>query len=162
MRHPFFRVLVALLIGVWSPLCCCQAMTLVGRACESTASDVVAQSTCCPNCPTETSEATEDESRPPASAPDNGQSTHPDDCPSCPSCQGLSGGVGLNVEAELPTFEQQWSAIATIALAVILELPWTDEMMVRGRPPWPWGGWGSPPHVKANRDAQRWHCALTL
>lgn len=155
MRHPLLRILVALIIGVSLPLCCCQAMMLVGGACDGASDTVELQASCCPSCLDESSGS---RSPTPVHTPSNDENSHPDDCPSCPSCQGLSGGAGLKVEAKLPALEQQWNALATIAIAVFFDLPKPDEAIVPGCP----SRWGSPPHVKANRDAQRWHCALTI
>ncbi|MBX3392756.1 MAG: hypothetical protein KF787_08920 [Phycisphaeraceae bacterium] len=146
MRHPLLRILVALLIGVWSPLCCCQAMALAGNVCEGT--HQIKTDSCCH----EESHPGEDET------PANHGGSLPVDCPSCPSCQGTSGGAGLTAEAKLPTLEQKWNALATIALAVLFDLPQSDEVISLGRPPW----WNDPPFVKANREALRWHCALIV
>ncbi len=151
MPHSLLRILVALLIGVWSPLCCCQAMMLAGSVCEISHSVAAVSDSCCHNC--EDRPVSENEH--PSSGLD-GQ--HPSDCKSCPSCQGLSSGAGLKIEAGLASVEEQWNAIATIARDVFFHVPRRDDAIVPGRPLW----WGSPPYVKANRETLLWHCALTI
>ena len=47
MRHPFLRILVALLIGVITPLCCCRAALLVGSACDGKHLVAAEMDSCC-------------------------------------------------------------------------------------------------------------------
>jgi hypothetical protein len=44
MRHPILRILAAIIIGLWSPMCCCQAADLLGSPC------VPAPESCCSGC----------------------------------------------------------------------------------------------------------------
>lgn len=160
MRHPLLRVLLALLIGVVTPLCCCQAAALAGGACSGWNVAVAESDSCgggCPDGPASDPcpDRSQDQSR---DRPDHDQPSPPGKCTSCPSCQGTSAGTVINAAARLPAFEQQWNALATFALAVLwtMEAP---EALVAPHPP----GWAHyPPHLKANRDAQRWHCALLV
>lgn len=170
MRHPLLRILVALLIGVVTPLCCCQAAALAGGACSGGHVSTAVSDSCCGGCdsgagsderPAEqpcSDQSQDDQQDQSQDQPCQDQPSHPGKCPSCPSCQGTSSGTGVNAEARLPAFEQQWNALATFTLTVL----WTidaPETNLASRPP----GWAkSPPHLKANRDAQRWHCALLV
>lgn len=164
MRHPMLRILVALLIGVWSPLCCCQASVLAGTACgtmhraepvvQSLAQNAI--SACCHRCdgtllPEEGGSTSDGSGSVPTGDP-------PGSCPSCPTCQGLSNSVGLQIDAKFPSLDQQWNALATLALAVLFRLAEPEDAIIARMPPW----WGSPPHIKANREALRWHCALVV
>ncbi len=64
----------------------------------------------------------------------------------------------MNVETRLPAFDQHWNALATIALVALWTVDATDANLVLRQP-----GWAlSPPYLKANRDAQRWQCALLV
>jgi hypothetical protein len=156
MRHPLLRILVALLIGVVTPLCCCQAALLVGSACDGKHLVAVEMDSCCGGCSTETASHRASDPQPDDSNEEPPLS--PDECPSCPSCQGTSGGTGVKAESRLPAFEQQWDALATFSLAVLWTIPTPDARVVPLSPGWALG----PPHLKANRDALRWHCALVV
>lgn len=152
MRHPLLRILVALLIGVITPLCCCQAMAMAGSVCGGPHEAVAAPDSCCHGCSEDSAPADEQ------STPTDDDAPAPGKCPSCPSCQGTSAGTGAKVEARLPAFEQQWDAISTLALAALWELP-PRVLRIRPVPP----GWThAPPYLKANREALRWHCALLV
>lgn len=152
MRHPLLRILVALLIGVVTPLCCCQAMAMVGAVCDGRHERVATAKSCCHGC--EGDSAPVDHQEP---TPENGQSV-PDECPSCPSCQGTSSGSGIKAEIKLPAFEQHWNALATMALAVLWNLPPLDSH----KAPSLLDGAEEPLFLRANRDALRWHCALVM
>jgi hypothetical protein len=156
MRHPLLRILVALLIGVVTPLCCCQAALLVGSACDGQHLVAAEIDSCCGGCSTET--ASRPASDRPQDDPNEDQPPSPGECPSCPSCQGTTGGTGAKAESRLPAFEQQWDALATFALAVLWTFPTPDAKVLPISP-----GWAlDPPHLKANREALRWHCALVV
>lgn len=151
MRYPPLRILLALLIGVWSPLCCCQAKALAGIACSPSLAAEAATDSCCHECNDESVPSDDD-------WPDEHGGSPPGDCHSCPSCRGISVGAGLQTESKLSMDEQGWNALATLALPVLHGHPRPDDAIVASRPSW----WESPPHVRANRDVQRWHCALIL
>lgn len=161
VRHPLLRMLVALLIGVVTPLCCCQAVAVAGGACSGGHVAAVESDSGCGGC---VGGARADKRSAEEPCPDQPRDdpqdrpSHPGKCPSCPSCQGTSAGTGVNAEARLPAFEQQWNALATFALAVL----WTIEAPETALAPRPPGWAKGPPHLKANRDAQRWHCALLV
>ncbi len=156
MRHPLLRILVALLIGVVTPLCCCQAALLVDSACDGNHLVAAETDPCCGGCSTET--ASRQASDPQRDHSNEEQPLSPDECPSCPSCQGTSGGTGVKAESRLPAFEQQWDALATFALAVLWTIPNPDAKVLPLSPGWALG----PPYLKANREALRWHCALVV
>ncbi len=151
MRHPLLRILVALLIGVVTPLCCCQAMALAGSLCNGRQAAATELGSCCHECPLD-----------PASdqrqTPTDDQPPLPGECPSCPSCQGTSGGTGAKSEASLPAFEQQWHASAMVAIAVVWNFSNPGPEATPSQPRWT----ADPPHLKANREALRWHCALLV
>jgi hypothetical protein len=152
MRHPLLRILVALIIGVVTPVCCCQAMALAGSICDGRHAVVTKADSCCHECPDGRASDHRQE------APSDEQPPLPGDCPSCPSCEGTSGGTGAKAEVNLPVFEKVWNALATIAVVVLWSLP-PLEAQVAPAPP----GWAAdPPFLKANREALRWHCALLV
>lgn len=152
MRHPLLRILVALLIGVVTPLCCCQATAIVGSGCGEPHTAAIKPNSCCNGC------ADDPASKQHRDAPTDNEPPAPGKCPSCPSCDGTPAGTAINVEARLPAFEHDWDVIATLALAVLWDLP-SLETRVTASPP----GWASdPPFLKANREAQRWYCALVV
>ena len=151
MRHPLIRILVALLIGVCTPLCCCQAMALARTACESTLDPQEKSAACCQSCHAQPSSNEE-------SAPEDHEGSLPRDCPSCPSCQGASDEAALKVEAKFSTLDQELNAIATIAFLVLSDLPMPDPAMIAGLPSWR----GDRLFIKANREALRWFCALNI
>src|SRR5688572_27424246 len=80
MRHPLLRILLALVIGVVSPMCCCHAAAVAGAACgpiEAQAAETPAHS-CCSACRGDA----EDEPEPASPTPDD------QPCPDCNSCDG--------------------------------------------------------------------------
>ena len=151
MRHPLLRILIALLIGVASPVCCCQVMALAGSACESGHAAAEADS-CCHECPFDPASDDLEEVRSDAPLPSSS------DCPSCPSCRGASVGKAAKSEANFPVFEEFWDTLATLSLAVLWELPALEAKCATVRP-----GWGDDPaFLKSNREALRWHCTLLV
>lgn len=151
MRHPLLRILVALLIGLWSPLCCCQAMTLAGSICDFVAAEQASSDSCCQN----------RESPPPGAddcSLDQGEVPAPTECSSCPSCQGTSGGAGSNAESRLPSVSHEFNSVATLASCRVFGLSKPDEAVKPSGLSW----WRTPLHLRANRDSLRWHCALVV
>lgn len=152
MRHPLLRILVALLISVATPVCCCQAMALAGSVCDGRFAAAAESASCCHEC---SDDPLSDQGQ---EVPTDEVPLSPSDCPSCPSCQGTAGGTGVKAEANLPVFKKVWNALATIAVAVLWSLPPLDAQNALAPP-----GWASdPPFLKANREALRWHCALLV
>lgn len=152
MRHPSLRILVAVLIGVIAPLCCCQASTFAGVLCDGRQEVTLAASTCCHEC------SDERDSLPQRDSSNNDQQSPPGKCPSCPSCQGVPAGAGVKSEAGRADLDQQLHALATLALAVVLDLPPLNTHVATAMPAW----LADPPFVRANRATLRWHCALTV
>lgn len=155
VRHPLLRMLLALIIGLWSPMCCCRAMAMTGMACGGSGeTESAAVDGCCDESP-DRSPAGEE----PGSCPDRSEPA-PLGCPSCPACNGapgVSSGAGIKGEARLEAAGQEWTPQACVVWATLgREAGWLVSAGP-ARPPWR----GVMPHVKANRDAQRWHCALT-
>lgn len=152
MRHPLLRILMALLIGVCTPMCCCRAMALAGSVCDGRFVTLTEAESCCQKC----SRDHAPDQRPEAPAHDD--SCPPGGCPSCPSCQGASSIAGVKAEASVAVFEEVLNTLATIDLSLLCVLAPLDFEPALKRP-----GWATdPPFLKANRDAQRWHCALLV
>ncbi len=152
MRHPLLRILVALLIGVVSPLCCCRAMAVVGTPCGGAHVAAVESESCCGGC---VGDPASEQGR---EAPTDERPHAPGECPSCPSCDGVAGGAAAKVESKLPAFEPQPEWLAAVTVAVLWNLPPLDLTSAVRSP-----GWASdPPFLKANREALRWHCALLV
>jgi hypothetical protein len=155
VRHPLLRVLLALIFGLWSPMCCCRAMAMAGMPCGGAGeTESAAVDGCCDES-SDRSPAGEE----PGSCPGDSAPGH-DGCPSCPSCQGapgVSAGAGIKIDAGLEAAVQEWTPQPCVVWALLRrEAGWLVSAGP-ARPPWR----GVMPHVKANRDAQRWHCALT-
>lgn len=150
MRHPLLRILVALLIGVVTPLCCCQAMALAGSICDGRHAETTSSASCCHECPGDPGPDQQQDS------PTDDDSDTPGDCRSCPSCQGASGGAGAKAEVNLPAIEKVLDTLETIAVAVLWSLPPLESQDASAPPGWA----AAPPFLKANREALRWHCAL--
>jgi len=162
MRHPLLRILVALLVGMITPLCCCRATAMLGTECGGwDARDArvariqgIRIDSCCDRPGNARSNQTQD-------APADDQQPSPEHaptCPACPSCNGTLTGTGINVENRSPVSEHEWDGIVTLALAMALECPPLQTQAVALL-----SGWVSdPPFLIANREALRWHCALLV
>lgn len=153
MRNPLLHILVALLVGVVAPLCCCQAMAVAGVVCEGQHAAAIEAVTieadsCCEEHPGDPRSGQETDDQPPS----------PEKCLTCPSCQGTSGGTSMKAEVNLLSSEQAWNALATIALAVMWDLPPLEAGAAEAPPGWT----DTPPFLRANREALRWHCALLV
>lgn len=148
MHHPLFHILIAMLVGVCSPLCCCQMTAMAGGACGAFESAESVADDCCRS--SESQRPSEDD---PSRSGREGSGSR--DCQSCP---GASVDAGLTVDSRLPTLERRWNAIATIEVRVQFQLIEADGKSVLCDAP----RRGRPPRVKSNRAVQRWHCALTM
>lgn len=136
MRHPILRILIAILIGFWSPMCCCQASELLGAPCAP--SQQSHEESCCSGCGDTPEEPTEPH--------DSGQP--------CTECHWsfAQAGVVLNSEhgGTLST-----DAVTTIAtFGTICTLLIADA----GQPRHP----DHHPPRPAGRSLLRWHCALIV
>lgn len=156
MRHPLLRILIALLIGLWSPVCCCQAMALAGSSCGDASVPEIQPDSCCQGCKSEPRSSEPGSSH--DELPADHERSHPGDCPSCPSCQGTAGGASLRADARLASSQPDGNAIATMTFAVTIAPRWPDEASITSS----LSRWGRPPFARANREAQRWHCALNM
>lgn len=155
MRQACIRILVACLVGVYSSVCCCRMVAFTGHACRDLSPGlrtVKAETrSCCDSCGCE-SAASDEESAP------SDESRRPGECPDCPSCSGRVDTLGLKVEPagfSLPSHPHP-----------VAEIAWPSP---ESHPCVAWGRWAiklawdeRPPHVKSNRDLQRWHCALIV
>jgi len=154
MRHPLMRILVALLVGVWAPICCCRATTFLNTSCrETVAHATVSEESCCSRgCRTSTPEATPDHD------PLHDGRLPPGGCKTCPSCVGSSGASGVLTGKDGPSK-------ATAMNEVPAMLPAPIVVVRRGMPVAPpntrnWSG--DQGCQRANRSALRWHCALNV
>lgn len=156
MRHPVLRILVAVLTGLLSPLCCCQAALLLGDGCTFADPQMGTQtvSACC--CEDDNSETEQSGSR------IDGDSESPDlpgdDCKSCPSCQGVAAGTGLAHLSATPNTGLDVDSLATAALAALADELDVARAFLTLSPALR----RESPHLRSNRAALRWHCALIV
>ncbi len=154
MRLNWLNPLLALVIALWAPMCCCQAALLAGAPiptpCHASSGDDHAAETdadhCC--CDADASDAAT-ESDP--VAPHDGLP-----CDSCPTCFGkpalgttLDGGVRIDTDA----------LAATLVVFIVAGLDGTLSPPATVIGP---REHGPPHHTRANRAALRWHCALNV
>lgn len=161
MRHPLIRILLAAFVAFWSPLCCCQAAAIIGAQCSRGDHETQATvaSACCCKCGNECSDSGRDKTSAHDSPTD--RSDCPDDpggCPSCPSCKGTAGGAGLWSSVKLHLAHDQVNAAASSGLSALPAI----SMLVAEPVPALAGFVAPRAHPRANRAAQRWHCALNL
>lgn len=151
MRHPLLRILLALLIGLVSPMCCCFAAVVAGMACSLAVGEPENDRegrSCCGSC-------CDDEG---ASTPTPAESgEHDKDCPSCTSCGGEAAAVNSApiIKFEPSAVTELTAILAAIAPQCDLGVPISRDVagtMHDAR--------GAAAHT--GRDAQRWHCARIL
>lgn len=167
MKHPAFRIFIALFMAIWSPICCCQAAFFMGAGCgteiasNEVISGMVSETSCCSRCghqqePSESDATSQSSDQGPADR----QSDCPDErCPSCPTCQGFAGGTGSTASLLLKLVQPQLDVFATLHLASLLtgiqSLPDTStKPFTCSR--------HEPAQPRAGRSALRWHCALVV
>lgn len=158
MVHPVIRILVALLMAVWMPLCCCQAALLVGVACNveqpldvATAQPDSSGDECCHRC--QVAEPTDLQNSPDSTPP---SSTTP--CKSCDLCKRAIGS-GLDSTTKLTRAEQADATVPTITFVSALPDTFVQHAASSSSLD---PRYSAPPHVRANRSALRWHCALMV
>ncbi len=161
MLESMFKLLLALLVGIVSPLCCCEATALAGTSCavvgvatSDTRSD---EASCCGGCRDRASDAAALAPHQVASKAAPRDPTHPGTCPTCPKCKGVQS-IALDHGPKLPALDNTWTTLATITIAAILDSSHSMNSIGSRPPSWR----ADPPSVKANRDALRWHCALIV
>lgn len=121
MRRTWFHILMAFIVGLWSPLCCCQAGLVIGTltgvpaSCSNTelSEHMVSEddSQCCGHCggnrnepPTPSTDLEGPEKQLP------GESTPCNDCPACQGTLGVqqdttdSSSVLKSITSEVPIF----------------------------------------------------------
>lgn len=157
MRHPTFRILIALLMVACAPLCCCQANSWLGFVRGTAQSNLTPvadaadadDASCCELCIKRRNEKVRHH--------DDQQSPCESGCKVCPSCQGVAGGSGLDGYVKVPQFDAaeilpppfMWSVLCGL-------LEPTDTLLVP-----PHDG-SACVHLRANRDLLRWQCALIV
>lgn len=154
MRHPFLRILAALLIGLSWPACCCRASAMLGGVCGGThetaaqPDDEGCSDSCCGHKADDT----------PTDVPS--QQPHSPDapCPSCPSCLGVVTSVGVPSQAKADL--DVGLSLLNVAVCVPSDSLSCCSSSVT---PLTTDGWTGPrPFLRSNRAAQRWHCALIV
>ena len=149
MRHPLLRIVLALLVGLMSPMCCCYAAAVAEAACSSLAGVKHAERrSCCNSC-------SEDDAAPDSAPAETGK--HDNGRPDCASCGGAA--VAVN-SVPVVTFKASAVTDLTPILAAIAPLSDLGDPMSRGI----LGPFHAPRRAAAHagRDAQRWHCARIL
>jgi hypothetical protein len=156
MRHPTFRILIALLMVACAPLCCCQASSWLGLVRgDSTAQPPIAaqsdadEAPCCKLCIARTP--------PKPKHHDNGQTPCESGCKVCPSCQGVAGGSGLAGHVKVPHFDATEVLPPPCMWVVVCRLIEPTDMLLI--PP---QDSGTSVHLRANRELLRWQCALIV
>ena len=164
MTSPFLRIVLALVIGLWSPLCCCQAAMVAG-ALTGTPGDCTGSNKktaaspikvgCCDHCGDEPSN--------PGSSDHSSSTNHdrsPGDRSPCNDCPGCQGTLGLSRLDKADTAMQALAlAMAVLVIVVPVDLPLTLPTVTL--PFWP----RLPDHLPlyaGGRSLLRWHCALVV
>jgi hypothetical protein len=152
MLRVWIHLLLVLLIGSSSPICCCRAMALLGGSCGPERSEAMvladAAVACGGGC-CRTGPATADRDD-----EDGGDRGPVPDCAECPAC---------HVDVAGPRGELDATSLAAIAAAFALveqegrsidacAAPDEVDQCAPER--------SDPPSLRANRCALRWHCAL--
>lgn len=165
--HPLLRILAAFLIGLWSPLCCCQSEVLLGSHCPSQDAAINAPPSASPKtkscCGSGDSCGKQDRSRAPAQSQEPSTDPlspatedSPTSCNSCPSCltTAREGFARQSVETE----SASWISFS-VPPATLWEPPSLHQLRHSDcKPSWP----VEFHHLRANRSALRWHCALIV
>lgn len=151
MRHAWIRILVATLVGVYSSVCCCRMVAFTGQACPGLSPVVAETRSCCDSCGCESSASDE------ALAPSD-ESPCPGECPDCPSCSGRVDTLGMKVESAGFAPPSHPHPVAEIAWPS----PESHPCVAWGRGAMRSAWEEHPPHLRSNRDMQRWHCALIV
>lgn len=149
MRRPFVRILMAFLIGLWSPMCCCHAAWMTGQPCGAEVTrdaDGAARADDCCGRPVEPGS----ESPPESSTPT---------CEQCSACQGNSPSFGALQSAQVKIKPVALDALSTFVLGVVLA---TENNAALASPPGPVEGRVPPATTRAGRTLLRWHCALIV
>lgn len=157
MRLPAIRVLIAVLLGLWSSLCCCQARAIIGQSCGGGQATQFTQAapgsprSCCHSHDEQRDRGGDNHD------PDGGDGDSQRKSPVCPSCQSPQGTAGPKLESGPQDWERARVAVVTFVLADILPAP-EHAPLVLSTP----GRDSTPAAPRANRDALRWHCALIV
>ncbi|HMN95710.1 MAG TPA: hypothetical protein PKC43_03460 [Phycisphaerales bacterium] len=151
MQGSLVRIILALLVGVWSPLCCCQAMALVGRACERGALRGAEAAGCCSRCAADDGvPASQDDA-----APTRPADQLPGGCDSCPACLGAIGiAVKLESLTMIPDAGSDERASVDPRPSPRQRIRRDDAGSLSGPRP--------SQSLRANRPALRWHCTLIV
>lgn len=162
MRHPTFRILIALLMAACAPLCCCQASSWLGfvRGTAAAAAPTLAFSSaedgsdgdkapCCELCIKRSSQK--------RSQHENEQTPCESGCKVCPSCQGVAGGSGLDGHVKVPQFNAGEILPPPFLWAVLCCVIEPHGVLISGP-----ARDGQPACARANRELLRWQCALIV
>ncbi|MBX3409057.1 MAG: hypothetical protein KF859_04145 [Phycisphaeraceae bacterium] len=168
MFTSFTRILVALLIGLWSPMCCCQAALLLSGhrrvsetqpsapACGESSSKPVSK-TCCPK--DRPSKPTE----PPSQAPEEPETRTTDQTPShdtCTSCEACQGSFSRTASIEAP--EKVERVVCVDALATLLLRSMLADVSQSAAGDRSAAGESPPLTPEGGRQILRMRCALVV
>lgn len=156
MTSRCFHIFLALLVGLWAPLCCCQVelfatTTLASLLSNSNPASAATEEAhgCCERC------RNKERASPPAEQSGPSQSPQRDPCDDCPACSGTAMTVsGTDQRISLPAFD-------TLALdGFIIELPNTPAEIDAPRA----RRWTGPPRSSdiGGRAVLRRQCALII
>jgi len=165
MQRPLFHILLAFIVGVWSPLCCCQAALLVsdltgmpsrcGTSGIADAIDSRPAAHCCGGCCGE-----RDQQPMPSNDSDTRHEQSPCEstpCHDCPACQGTVGIPNGTVDSS--------SALKSIAYQFAIPAPTTLSTWSVAPHPFP-AVVGKPVDHSGRGDGGRailrLHCALLV
>lgn len=152
MRHPLLRALIAVTLGLWSTICCCQAQAIVGQACH--AGPPAEAPSCCSGCHDEP-ESTDDEGGERGGG--DGRDERREHSPGCPSCQNQQATAGSRFDHGPHDREHAQPALPVLAFAAeprAIAAP-VDSLRPRGLST-------AAANPRANRVTLRWHCALVV
>lgn len=152
MRHPLLRALIAVTLGLWSSICCCQARAIIGQACH--AGPPAEAPSCCSGCHDEPESSDEqggerDEG--------DGRGERREHSPGCPSCQYQQASAGSKLDHGPQGWERAQPAL--LVLAFMAEPRLIDSSIQSLRPR---GLSTAAANPRANRVTLRWHCALVV
>lgn len=160
MSHPFLRILAAVFLAFVSPLCCCQAMAVVGfgHECADAVTEEVQEQACAGGCCGKVAASQTVADEPAIVDPRDDRSSRPGDpCPECPVCQTAASNTGSGLVPEVKVADADWVAVVFVAAI------WGDWMpVVRPVGSIPERGERETVCVMSGRNVLRWQCALMV
>jgi len=159
MQHLFLRILVALLVGVFSPVCCCHIAAAMGTGCGAARieADGLQAHPCCgrSTCGGGVADARLDSSCDPlnlAPVDENGQR-----CPSCSVCEGAVATVEPTT-----TIKPKSELLTDVGIVLAFTCPTGQCDAWRLDAAKTYDDSQRSSLLRSGRDVQRWQCALTI